>query len=140
MNELEALRARVRELEEQERNAGKAEYEALRKAATFEWRLEKQPFGFHVSCRYDEKSREAIASWRAAFPQASVINFRKPEEWHGMAYILGYTKEGQAFLQGGGGSVILARDRSSFGPILISAEDAAQFEAGIIPEHLKKPW
>lgn len=140
MPSIEELRAQLRAAESAARELGQKEYEAVRKAATFEWSVEPQPFGFRVNCRYDEKSRAAVAAWKAEFPNHGTINFRDPAIWHGMSYILGYTRDGQPFLHGGGGSVILALGRDAFGPALITKEQAEQFEAGIVPEELKKPW
>lgn len=142
MPTIEELRAQLREAEAAANKLGQVEYEAVRKAATYEWLVEVLPFGFRVSCRYDEKSRAAVAAWKAAFPKHGTINFRDPEQWHGMQYILGYTKSGEPFLHGSGGSVILNLDRKfgSFDPVKITQSQAAQFEAGIVPEELKKPW
>lgn len=140
MPTIDELRAQLREAEAAAAKLGQAEYEAIRKAATFEWRVTPQPYGFRVECRYDEASRERVVAWKATFPKHGTINSREPDQWHGMNYILGYTKDGQPFLSGGGGSIILALDRNSFGPAPITREQAEQLEAGIVPEELKKPW
>ena len=137
---IEELRAELRAMEEAERKHGQAEYEAIRNAATFDWRLTLEPFGFCVECRYDVKTREAMTAWREAFPKAQVVNLRDPEQWHGMSYILGYTRDGEPFLHSSGGGALILKRETSFGPFCITAEQAAQFEAGEIPEELKKPW
>ena len=141
MATIEELRAQLREAEEVERSLGQAEYEAVKKAASFEWRVTSEAFGFRVDCRYDEASRKRVAEWKAAFPKHGTINFREPDKWHGMTYVLGYTKAGQPFLHGSGGSVILDLGRQFGGdPVAITPEQAAQFEAGVVPEELRKPW
>ena len=44
-------------------------------------------------------------------------------------------------LTGSGGSVILNLGRQFGGdPVAITPEQAAQFEAGVVPEELRKPW
>lgn len=138
---IEELRAQLRAMEEAARNEGRAEYEALCASATFEWKLELEPFGFHVTCRYDEQSRAAFKAWRAAYPAAQVTIKRDPDEWHGMRYTLGYTRDGTPFIESHGGSVILDFGRrSSFGPHKIDRHIAEQIEAGIIPDSIMKPW
>ena len=140
MPTIEELRAQIREMEEAVRNEGRAEYEALRKAATFEWRLTWEQFRFRVECRYDESSRAAMVAWRNSFPKAQVSNWHDPVSWHGMWYTFGYTKDGTPFVESHGGSVILNFDRRAFGPVAITREHAAQLESGIIPPELMKPW
>lgn len=140
MPTIEELRAQLREMEEAVRNEGRAEYEALRKAATFEWRLTWEQFRFHVECRYDEPSRAAMVAWRNRFPKAQVSNWRDPGAWHGMWYTFGYAKDGTPFVESHGGSVILNLDRRAFGPVAIAREHATQLESGIIPSELMKPW
>lgn len=139
MPTIDELRAQLREMELAESKHGQAEYEAVRKAATFEWRVTQVPFGFRVECRYDEESRERVAAWKEQFPKHGTINFRDPVQWHGMTYILGYTRDGTPFIHGGGGSVILNTART-FDPTPITAEQAAAFESGHVPEELRKPW
>lgn len=139
MPTVEELRKQLREAEEAERRIGQDEYAAIKKSATFEWRVTPKPFGFHVACRYDEASTARVAAWKQAFPKAATYNFREPDEWQGMTYILGYTRDGEPFLYGGGGSVILDL-KSTFDPTPITRAQAAQFEEGIVPEELKKPW
>ena len=139
MANIEELRAQLAQAEKEARELGQREYEAVRKAATFEWRMLPTPHGFHVECRYDEVSRERVAAWKAAFPNHGTINFREPDKWHGMTYVFAYTKDGHGLLVGGGGSVILRTP--SFGdPIPLTAEETTSFEAGIVPDSLKKPW
>ena len=140
MPTIEELRAQLREMEAAVRNEGKAEYEAIRKAATFEWRLTREQFRFCVECRYDEATRAAMVAWRNRFPNAQVSVGRDPESWHGMWYTFGYAKDGTPFVESHGGSIILNFDRRAFGPVAITREHAAQFESGIIPPELMKPW
>lgn len=139
MPTIEELRAQISEMEEAARKEGQSEYEAIRKAATFEWKFEREQFRFHVLCRYDAPTRAAMKAWRERFPKVS-INPRDPDDWHGMWYTFGYTKDGTPFVESHGGSVILDLDRRSFGPVAITPEQAAQFESGIIPPELMKPW
>lgn len=139
MATVEELRALLREAEQAERKLGQEEYERIRREATFDWRLTAKPFGFRVECRYDAESQARVDAWREAFPKHGTI--RDPAAWHGMDYVLGYTKDGEPFLFGGGGSIVLKlSNASSFNPARITREQAEAFESGIIPDELKKPW
>lgn len=139
MANIEELRAQLAQAEKEARELGQREYEAVRKAATFEWRMLPSSHGFRVECRYDKVSRERVVAWNAAFPNHKTLNFREPDEWHGMSYVFAYTKDGRGLLIGGGGSVILRS--SPFGaPLVLTDEETTSFEAGIVPDSLKKPW
>lgn len=141
MATLEELRAQVAAMEEASRKVGQEEYKIMRDAAAFEWRVKRTKYKVLVECRYDAESRQRYADWRKAFPNTSVVNPREPDKWHGMEYVFGYTKDGEPFLAGRGGSIILdLKDRFFSNPVAITPEQAAQFEQEIVPEELKKPW
>lgn len=132
------LRAQIAALEEAEKTAAREAYRIVKESATLEWAFERKPFGFRISCRYDEPSRLRVAEYKRQFPNAVTINFREPDVWQGMEYLLLYTKAGEPVLYSRGGYVILTV--GGFKPDTITREQAEMFERGEIPEELKKPW
>lgn len=141
MPTIDELRKQLADAEREQRMLGQKEYDAVKKAASFDWRVKLTATSLRVECRYDTESRQRVMDWKARFAAHGTLNFRDPEKWHGMEYVLARTLDDQPFIMSiGGGAVVLNTATDWHKPHFLTEDQLATFLAGGVPVELQKPW